>query len=154
MRALTFDNRFTRELPADPEGLYRLVQDDEVFFADPLARRFGWDRFGEYSQVDPLPERGHHERWWAFDEGAGLLQPRTVTAYLPAGAFDEGGNFIQVAYSPLSLIDSASGDLLDYHVGAGAAIGGRPGGGTGTTRRRRSGGDQHRDRRSGAGRRR
>ena len=40
-----------------------------------------------------------------------------------AGAFDEGGNFIQVAYSPLSLIDSATGDLLDYHVGEGAAIG-------------------------------
>jgi hypothetical protein len=27
-----------------------------------------------------------------------------------------------VAYSPLSLIDTATGALLDYHIGAGAAI--------------------------------
>ncbi len=77
------------ELPEDPQGLYKLVQDDDVFFADPLARRFGWDRFGEYSQVDALPERGHHERWWDFDQGAGALQPRTVSVYLPAGALEE-----------------------------------------------------------------
>src|SRR5690606_26116298 len=69
-----------------PEGLYKLVRDEVEFFADPLARRFGWDEFGEYSQIDPMPDRGHRERWPAFDEGAGPLQPRTVTVYLPAGA--------------------------------------------------------------------
>ncbi|MFO7567212.1 MAG: alpha/beta hydrolase-fold protein [Enhygromyxa sp.] len=70
------------ELGAPPTGLYKLVHAGE-FFADPLARRFGWDQFGEYSQIDPLPDRGHHERWLGFDEGAGELAPRTVTVYLP-----------------------------------------------------------------------
>jgi predicted alpha/beta superfamily hydrolase len=76
--------------PADaPEGLYKLVRDETEFFADPLARRFGWDQFGEYSLVDPMPDRGHHERWPAFDEAIGALEPRTVTAWLPVGAFSE-----------------------------------------------------------------
>ncbi|MEM9463284.1 MAG: alpha/beta hydrolase-fold protein [Myxococcota bacterium] len=79
------------ELPAAPEGLYKLVEGDDLFFADPLARRFGWDQFGEYSQVDAMPDRGHHERWPAFDQQAGTLQPRTVTVYLPAGALAEAG---------------------------------------------------------------
>jgi predicted alpha/beta superfamily hydrolase len=74
---------------AAPAGLYKLVRDETEFFADPLARRFGWDQFGEYSQIDPMPDRGHHERWPAFDESVGALQPRTVTAWLPVGAFDE-----------------------------------------------------------------
>lgn len=74
---------------AAPAGLYKLVRDETEFFADPLARRFGWDEFGEYSQIDPMADRGHHERWPAFDMAVGELQPRTVTAWLPAGAFDE-----------------------------------------------------------------
>ncbi len=75
-----------------PEGLYKLVDEDgeeDVFFADPLARRFGWDQFGEYSQVDDLADRSHHERWSGFDQGVGPLLPRTVTVYLPAGALAE-----------------------------------------------------------------
>jgi enterochelin esterase-like enzyme len=74
---------------AAPQGLYKLVRDQTEFFADPLARRFGWDQFGEYSLVDPMPDRGHHERWPAFDMAVGELEPRTVTAWLPVGAFDE-----------------------------------------------------------------
>lgn len=77
------------ELGETPQGLYKLVRDGEEFFADPLARRFGWDEFGEYSQVDALADRSHHERWPAFDDGAGELEPRTVTVYLPAGALAE-----------------------------------------------------------------
>lgn len=76
------------ELPSPPAGLYKLVHDGQ-FFADPLARRFGWDEFGEYSQIDPLPDRGHHERWLGFDQSVGQLEPRTLTVYLPAGAFDD-----------------------------------------------------------------
>ena len=40
-----------------------------------------------------------------------------------AGAFDEGGNFIQVTYAPLSLLEldgditTPPGPLLDYHIG-------------------------------------
>jgi hypothetical protein len=44
------------------------------------------------------------------------------TTIQTAGAFDEGGNFIQVSFGPLSLLDPLTGALLDYHIGAGAAI--------------------------------
>lgn len=75
----------------NPEGLYKLVRDDVEYFADPLARRFGWDEFGEYSQIDPVPDHGHHERWLGFSEGVGPLQPRTVTVYLPVDAQTQAG---------------------------------------------------------------
>lgn len=74
------------ELDAAPTGLYKLARDGVEFFADPLARRFSWDQFGEYSLIDPLPDRGHHERWPEFAEAAGELAPRTLTVYLPPGA--------------------------------------------------------------------
>jgi enterochelin esterase-like enzyme len=76
---------------AAPEGLYKLVRDETEFFADPLARRFGWDQFGEYSQVDPMPDRSHHERWPAFDQAVGALEPRTVTVYVPIDGVAESG---------------------------------------------------------------
>ncbi len=66
-------------------GLYKLV-DEELFVADPLARRYGWDRFGEFSLVDADPQRSHHERWPAFSDAAPPLQPRTVRVYVPAAA--------------------------------------------------------------------
>lgn len=81
---------------AAPEGLYKLVRDETEFFADPLARRFGWDQFGEYSQVDAMPDRSHHERWSAFDQAVGALDPRTVTVYLPRGAL--GSSDLPVLY--------------------------------------------------------
>lgn len=76
------------DLETTPTGLYKLVRNGSEFFADPLARRFGWDDFGEYSQIYPLPDRSHHERWWGFDEGVGQLEPRTITVWLPPGALD------------------------------------------------------------------
>jgi enterochelin esterase-like enzyme len=76
------------ELASPPTGLYKLVRDGTEFFADPLARRFGWDDFGEYSQIDALSDRSHHERWWEFDQAAGDLEPRTITVWLPPGAQD------------------------------------------------------------------
>jgi hypothetical protein len=45
------------------------------------------------------------------------------TTLQTAGAFDEGGNFIQVTYGPLSLLEldgditTPPGPLLDYHIG-------------------------------------
>jgi predicted alpha/beta superfamily hydrolase len=74
------------ELDSPPAGLYKLVRNGTEFFADPLARRFSWDQFGEYSQIDALPDRGHHERWREFDEAIGELAPRTLTVYLPRDA--------------------------------------------------------------------
>lgn len=76
------------ELPTPPSGLYKFVLDGSEYVADPLARRFGWDEFGEYSQLDALPDRSHHERWPGFDQGVGDLAPRTLTVWLPAGTFE------------------------------------------------------------------
>jgi len=57
-----------------------------------------------------------------FNGALGNIDIQEFTTISTAGAFDEGGNFIQVAYSPLSLINSATGDALDYHIGEGAAV--------------------------------
>jgi hypothetical protein len=43
------------------------------------------------------------------------------TTLQTAGAFDEGGNFIQVTFGPLTLVqDEATRTLYDYHLGAGS----------------------------------
>jgi hypothetical protein len=57
-----------------------------------------------------------------FNGARGNIDIQEFTTIQTAGAFDEGGNFIQVTYGPLSLLDPGTGALLDYHVGAGAAI--------------------------------
>lgn len=75
---------------AEAVGLYKLVRDGEVFFADPHARRFGWDENGEYSRLAPDPSRSHYERWPQFDIGAGELEPRDLTVYVPAGGLEGG----------------------------------------------------------------
>jgi enterochelin esterase-like enzyme len=72
------------DLAAPPTGLYKFVRDQAEYFADPLARRFGWDQFGEYAQIDALPGRSHHERWPDFDQAVGALEPRDVTVWIPA----------------------------------------------------------------------
>ncbi len=61
-----------------------------------------------------------------FNEGRdSFLFPEFKTLQT-AGAFDEGGNFIQVAFGPLSLIEldanpnNPEGDLFDYHLAGGS----------------------------------
>jgi hypothetical protein len=56
-----------------------------------------------------------------FNGARGNIDIQEFTTLQTAGAFDEGGNFIQVTYGPLSLIDSLTGSLLDYHVQAPSA---------------------------------
>jgi hypothetical protein len=53
-----------------------------------------------------------------FNVGRGNLDITEFTTLSTAGAFDEGGNFIQVAYSPLSMFDPLTGEALDYHIAA------------------------------------
>jgi len=67
--------------------LYKFVRDGDQpdFFADPWARRFGWDQFGDYSRIATDPAVSHHERWPGFDQGVGRLEPRDVVVYVPAG---------------------------------------------------------------------
>jgi predicted alpha/beta superfamily hydrolase len=69
-------------------SLYKLVLEGADYRADPLARRFGWDEFGEYSLTAARDDASHHERWPAFEDPAGVLAPRDVVVYVPAGAFD------------------------------------------------------------------
>jgi hypothetical protein len=47
------------------------------------------------------------------------------TTLQTAGAFDEGGNFIQVTFGPLTLLDTSVGNvnlrtMFDYHLAAGS----------------------------------
>jgi len=56
-----------------------------------------------------------------FNGARGNIDIQEFTTLQSAGAFDEGGNFIQVTYGPLSLLDPGTGDLLDYHIGVGSA---------------------------------
>jgi predicted alpha/beta superfamily hydrolase len=77
-------------------SLYKLVRDGDTFVADPWARRFGWDEFGEYSLTDARDDVGHHERWPGFAEGVGALQARDVVVYVPAGALI--GDLLHVLY--------------------------------------------------------
>ncbi len=69
-------------------GLYKFVRDAEAYFADPNARRFGWDENGEYSLTDARADLGHHERWPDFAENVGELDPRDVVIYVPGGALE------------------------------------------------------------------
>lgn len=77
-------------------SMYKLVRDGDGFVADPWARRFGWDEFGEYSLTDARDDAGHHERWPGFAEGVGALEARDVVVYVPAGALQ--GDPLAVLY--------------------------------------------------------
>ncbi len=78
-----------------PGGLYKFVLEGD-FAADPNARRYGWDEFGEYSQVDADASRSHHERWPAFSDEVEPLVPRMVRVYVPAAA--NAGEEVPVLY--------------------------------------------------------
>ena len=57
-----------------------------------------------------------------YNEGNNGVDIPEFTVLQAAGAFDEGGNFIQIAFGPLSLVELGSAPLsrtfYDYHIGA------------------------------------
>jgi hypothetical protein len=53
-----------------------------------------------------------------FNGQRGNIDIQEFTTLQTAGAFDEGGNFIQVTFGPLSLIDSATGLAYSYALAA------------------------------------
>jgi predicted alpha/beta superfamily hydrolase len=143
---LTADEGFAWGLVPDVEGdRYKLVAGD-TFEADPWARSYTYDEFGEITFVTP-PAEAHLERW-PIVEGAGLAQ-RTVRVWVPAeeathvlyvhdgqNLFDPdaffGGWRLQDAAPPAMLlvgIDN-TGDRMDEYthveddIGAGGLIGG------------------------------
>lgn len=64
------------------DGLrYKIVCNDGLFRADPLARAFDYDDFGEISFVRP-PDDGHLERWPQMPSAG--LQPHDLTVWVPA----------------------------------------------------------------------
>jgi hypothetical protein len=50
-----------------------------------------------------------------------IVIPEVTTGLATAPAFDEGGNFIDVRFGPLTLVDPATGRLFgDYHLKSGS----------------------------------
>jgi predicted alpha/beta superfamily hydrolase len=68
-----------------PRTLYKVVRDGSEWMADPMARRYGWDGNGQYSLAEAGTAQSHLERWPAFAESVGALEPRDLVVYVPAG---------------------------------------------------------------------
>ena len=62
---------------------YKLVRGGQTWFADPAARSFDWDSYGEISYIAPPADRSHIERWPGFGVGS-RLTPRDIFVYVPA----------------------------------------------------------------------
>ncbi len=106
-------------------SLYKFVHGD-TFFADPWARRHGWDAFGEYSLTDAPEGVSHHERYLEFGDGAGALQPRTLVVYVPAGALAAGPLPVVYMHDGRNLFDPTApfggwrvGPAVDAAIAAG-----------------------------------
>lgn len=64
-----------------PDGsLYKFVNAQGEYWADPFARRYGYDSYGEYSLVEA--DGAHLERWIGITDGT--LAARTVRVWVPA----------------------------------------------------------------------
>ncbi len=81
--ALTADQGFAWGiLPNDPGSRYKLT-DGAIFAADPWARAYGYDRFGEITMVPPTT--AHLERFFQIAEPSVSLPARTVRVWVPEG---------------------------------------------------------------------
>ncbi|MBL9100335.1 MAG: hypothetical protein JNL82_05225 [Myxococcales bacterium] len=78
------------EVAAADGSLYKFHETGgDVWIADPLGRRYGFDDFGRYSLV--RASAAHLERWYAM-AGEGL-QPRDLQVWVP-----QGGRFSHALY--------------------------------------------------------
>lgn len=69
----------------NPEGLlYKFVTAAQEYEADPYARAYNYDEYGQYSLVRPAPASEHLERWPLMTDG--VVSPRTVRIWVPAQA--------------------------------------------------------------------
>ena len=72
------------ELPSPDGSRYKFADASGTSWrADPLARRYGYDEFGEHSIVRATA--AHLERWPGVTDG--LLAPRDLHVWVPDGAF-------------------------------------------------------------------
>jgi hypothetical protein len=82
--SVPFYYRIDTITPPAARSLYKFVRSATSFFADPAARRFGYDGNGEFSLLEPGTDLSHLERWPGFSDHAGALSPREVLVYVPA----------------------------------------------------------------------
>ncbi|NUO48582.1 MAG: hypothetical protein HOV80_06970 [Polyangiaceae bacterium] len=81
--ALTADQGFSWGLlPNDPGSRYKLT-DGTVFEADPWARAYTYDQFGEITMVPATT--AHLERYFEVEDTSVMLPPRTVRVWVPEG---------------------------------------------------------------------
>jgi predicted alpha/beta superfamily hydrolase len=88
-----------------PRTLYKFVCDGSTWFADPKARRFGWDQNGEYSLAEAGTSVSHLERWPDFSDPNGALKPRDLYVYVPAGTASPEGYPVLYAHDGQNLFD-------------------------------------------------
>lgn len=72
-----------RSIEAPDGALYKFVHNGE-FSADPWARHYFYDEFGEYSLVAPGSMAPRLDRWPEVTDG--VVTPRTIRVYVPGGA--------------------------------------------------------------------
>lgn len=99
--------RATFDVPIGAQRFKYKLTDGTNWTADPLARRFGYDEFGEYSLVTGGATQGHLERLPDM-AGAGL-EARPLTLYLPPGYDSSTGSFpVLYAHDGQNLFDPDS----------------------------------------------
>ncbi|GMV12481.1 MAG: hypothetical protein AMXMBFR56_07050 [Polyangiaceae bacterium] len=133
---------------AEPDGKkYKLEDGAQQLAADPLARRFDYDQYGEYSSV--RASAAHLERW--LDVGGSGLPGRSLRVRVPAVAathhlyvhdgqnlFDPNGAFgswkLDESAGPATLlvgIDNAGAARMDEYTHVADVISGQTTGGKG-----------------------
>jgi predicted alpha/beta superfamily hydrolase len=127
MTALAGDIYWAK-LPIDtgPNRYLYKITDGASWMADPMARRFGYDTYGEYSLVSGGIDQGHLERHVGI-AGYGLPS-RPLTIYLPPGYETSSADFPvlyahdgQNLFDPLAMsggwhLDQTIEDLLQQGV--------------------------------------
>ncbi|MCK6502202.1 hypothetical protein L6R53_02155 [Myxococcota bacterium] len=78
------------EVPSPDGSLYKFVEGGTTWTADPMARRYGYDDFGEHSLV--RASAAHLERW--LDVGGEGLAGRELRVWVP-----DGGAFTHALYA-------------------------------------------------------
>ncbi|HEU4406010.1 MAG TPA: alpha/beta hydrolase-fold protein [Polyangiaceae bacterium] len=64
------------------QSIYKFVKGG-AYFADPSARRYGYDQFGEYSLLSHDPGKSRLERWPGFGAGSPTFAKRPLLVYVP-----------------------------------------------------------------------
>jgi hypothetical protein len=104
----------------EPNGQgYKFVDGGQTWIADPAARSYVYDAYGELSFVEPPADRWRLDRWRGVAHGD--LAPRAVHVYVPPGAgpfpvlyAHDGQNLFDPAapWGGWRLAEAVGGDVL------------------------------------------